>query len=330
MSHSSRRSGFTLIELLVVIAIIAILIGLLLPAVQKVREAAARLQCQNNLHQIAIAAHNYQSGFNHLPAGMDSQHVGVLVYLLPYMEQNNVYNNYQFRPSLYTFYYQDPLNRPASTGSPIVPRPPVLYGTEPNMPSLVCPTAPDMSQQTTALMTVNYGVPGLDYNKAYGTSGAHVFSSCPGCNVIGRTNYLGWGGYYGSHSGAPAPMFRAFFGYLSTNSIGKIPDGTSNTIMFGEMAGGFIAWGGSGGIPDGWAGVHWSTGFNYTGWGGGLADASSATSGSWYSYSSKHPSGMVNVAYGDGSVRVIQRSIDFNVLQALGGIADGVVIQGVD
>src|SRR5476651_2374484 len=92
----SSRNGFTLIELLVVIAIIAVLIALLVPAVQKVREAAARTQCLNNLKQLALAMHNYEAVFNAFPPGRTTETPmhSWTAFILPYLEQDNVFQIY--------------------------------------------------------------------------------------------------------------------------------------------------------------------------------------------------------------------------------------------
>jgi prepilin-type N-terminal cleavage/methylation domain-containing protein/prepilin-type processing-associated H-X9-DG protein len=96
-THRVHAAGFTLIELLVVIAIIAILIGLLLPAVQKVREAAARTQCNNNLHQLGLALHSHHSQFKGFPPGQTTNpNHSWLPWLLPFMEQQPLYRLYRF------------------------------------------------------------------------------------------------------------------------------------------------------------------------------------------------------------------------------------------
>jgi prepilin-type N-terminal cleavage/methylation domain-containing protein/prepilin-type processing-associated H-X9-DG protein len=365
----SRGKAFTLIELLVVIAIIAILIGLLLPAVQKVREAASRMSCQNNLHQIALAAANYESAYQKFPVGLNvspnstdvngatyniappaaGPYVGVLAYLLPYMEQQNVYNlipatwfpsnttvgawAYNYPP----FDFTDPnvpTNLQNGTGAGYA-----AFGINSVIKPYLCPSDNAGSGPGTNLFTQGIAQGIID--------GAGITAINPANNQpyvfidyvldlpnygheMGRTNYTGVGGGYGViqpgdtiHS-QYAPFFGIYTDKGGPQKITAISDGTSNTMAFGETLTGWhkdgqrqfeLTWMGSGWMPT-WYGLapQWPDEF-----GNGSSDFSRRQ------FQSKH-TGIVNFAFADGSVHAISIGCDFNTFIYMSGMADGKVI----
>ncbi len=286
MIRWTRRSAFTLIELLVVIAIIAILIGLLLPAVQKVREAAARAQCQNNLKQIGIAAHNYESTYKRLPPGFlgtsptysnpatfNEQQVGVLALLLPFVEQAPLFR--QMQAGAPSGYFNPQTVYPAWWNYG-----PLFTAAQAKIPIFVCPSDnPETATLCPYIAFYTYG----------GGGGFTVVGQRFSTYVdLGRTNYMGVAGY----GGRATPNFVGIMTNRNPVAMVSILDGTSNTLMFGEALGGekvgarlrSLGWMGCGAMPTAW----------------GLVD--NAQDQNWFRFSSRH-TGIVQFAFADGSVR---------------------------
>jgi prepilin-type N-terminal cleavage/methylation domain-containing protein len=210
---SSRRAGFTLIELLVVIAIIAILIGLLLPAVQKVREAASRAKCLNNLHQMGLALHNYHDVHQRFPAGKGPSYAGAPVYarwsihsqLLPYIEQGPLYQSIDFN---------SPPETPGMAGA--VPFMPAwsnpgginAAASRTYVPAFICPSDPTQ---------VDGNWPGQ--NNYYASQGVQFLCDLTETQLSTTA----------PNERPDGPLY-----YLSKVKMTDITDGTSNTAVFSE------------------------------------------------------------------------------------------------
>jgi prepilin-type N-terminal cleavage/methylation domain-containing protein len=298
------RPGFTLIELLVVIAIIAILIGLLLPAVQKIREAANRMKCSNNLHQISLAAHNYDSTYGYLPPGLNwsypdvnaagtfnGSRIGILAYLLPFFEQDNVYRQipqFLFDPNqsqAVAYWPGFAGDRPPNPPYTINMNPGAVFDTR--IRTLLCPSD-NMDQVSPTLgIFVYFTVAGTTL-----TGGYRANANGP---QAGRTNYVACAGGFGNTTDPWWGQWKGPFYANSKESVGAIMDGTSNTVFFGEYLCGpeigprqFVSsWGGAGALPLAW-------------------DLLSPTS-DWYTFGSKH-TGIVQFGFGDGSVRRVRKA----------------------
>lgn len=352
------RKGFTLVELLVVIAIIGILVGLLLPAVQAAREAARRMQCTNNLKQFGLSVHNFESAFGKIPPGNDQRFNGIHWRLLPYVEQNAVYQSFDngtygtggsWWPSAVAWNLQS-----AASAAPQG-----RYGVgKPDLPMFLCPSAPG-PDTTFCLNQYSFGgtegkhfagrIPGVGTGAVSGFSSAWFNKN--GSPIViangGITHYLYNRGYLSDSTYEGPFVYSAALSsgtgiatFLNPPAVGLkfsgVTDGLSNTVFMLETAGGVVF---AGTANEGWGQRSWGHAPSYADLGVCPSTTNSnckyptseppVPSGKGLSAGlpgSLHPGGIINTLFGDGSVRAINSSLNFTVYVYMCGAKDGEVV----
>src|SRR5262249_7467727 len=149
---------------------------------------------------------------------------------------------------------------PAGPGLPELPPATDSYGCQGNLKVMQCPSAPAPDETVTALLTISYGTPQVDCPPPAPLG--HLFARHPGRLVLGRGNYLGVAGDW-----RVGGRYRGLLSYNSRTTLARVPDGTGNTLLFAEYAGGYHHWNGAGDRPSGWSTGSWASGPNYVSFG---------------------------------------------------------------